>query len=124
MKKRTNLIIDAGYITANENEYYVDFYNPSDGSISYFCNALHAVCYNPETEETLPECGDALDFFHSLYRKDAFQAFMRANSSLEYSNLDDEFEDVGFFGDAIVEQNQEHRLMAIAFAAAVSETEK
>ncbi len=124
MKKRTKLIIDAGAVAADDYDFNTDLERRCDGSPCYFCNALHALCHDEDYKLTNRNWKRTQTFFNSLYMEDAYQDFRNRNPHLNSTELKYEFSDFGFFEESTILENQEHRLMAIAFAAAVSETEK
>lgn len=119
MKKRTQDIIKCLEIVADQN--HKSRISGLESIYDYFCPTTAIVIKNRDKNYLV-------DFFDSLYSNDSFKKikrnFRKNRKSGSCYTAEEKFKTYGFFGNAENKQNQNHRLMAIAFAAAVSETEK
>ena len=127
-EKRTEFLIECLEICADPDSFDFDSYE----NLSYFCNAAAILGYDEEKDEERQEYIDAVEFFNDFYQDDAKEYIIdwelpsgrsKSGDYREYE-LDDYLFIGGYFGKHTKESNQEHRLIAIAFAAAVSETEE
>ena len=126
-QKRTEFLIKCLEICADPDSFDFDSYeNPS-----YFCNVAAIIGYDNQKDEEKQEYLDTVEFFNELYENDAKKYIIdfelpstRSKSGDYYQHkLDDYLSIDGYFGKHTKQSNQEHRLIAIAFAVAVSETE-
>lgn len=109
MKKRTRFLIRCGQIVADRRNFELQFDTWS--TLGYFCNAADLLGQASDSARSKSE--KAMNFFNDLYKEDAEKVCSSQKLSLS-----------GYFGSSYNEASINHRLMAIAFAAAVSETEK
>lgn len=118
-QKCTDFLIKCLEICADPDSFNFDSYE----NLNYFCNAAAIIGYDEEKDDEKQEYCYAIDLFYDLYKEDAeeyiFEEFCDCNqqAAVDYLSIG------GYFGRHTEESNQEHRLIAIAFAAAVSETE-
>lgn len=117
MKNRTKFLLKCLEICSEPEKFEEKF--DSYNNLAYFCNAAEAFDSYSKTY-----C-DAMNFFEDLYledaKKDVEEKFEEDND--DYVSEHDMMDDNGFFGWHADLNCQNHRLLAIAFAAAVSETE-
>lgn len=128
-QKCTNFLIKCLEVCADAEK----FRNQYDciENLDYFCNAAAILGYDDEKDEEKQEYLDAVELFDELYRGSAVNYITDWELPSDRSKTGDyyehELEDYlsigGYFGKHTKQSNQEHRLIAIAFAAAVSETE-
>lgn len=97
--------------------------------LSYFCNAAAVLGYDKKSDCEKTEYLDSVELFNNLFKEDAryYICHGEINQSKTGDFYESELEDYlskkGYFGYSFKPKRQEHRLLAIAFAAAVSETE-
>lgn len=128
-KKRTNFLIKCLEICADAEKFREEC--DCIENLDYFCNAAAILGYDEDKDEEKQEYFDAVELFEELYRNSAINYIidweLPNSRSKSGDYLEDELQaylcDNGYFGKHTEQSNQEHRLMAIAFAAAVSETE-
>lgn len=117
MKNRTKFLLKCLEICSEPNKFKNKF--SSYNNLAYFCNAAEAF------DSYSKAFCDAMNFFEDLYLKDAEkdveEKFEEDND--DYISEHDMLDNIGYFGSHFIPNNQNHRLLAIAFAAAVSETE-
>ncbi len=128
-QKCTNFLIKCLEVCADAEK----FRNQYDciENLDYFCNAAAILGYDDEKDEEKQEYLDAVELFDELYKYDAKKDIIdwelpsgRSKSGDYYEHeLEDYLSIGGYFGKHTKQSNQEHRLIAIAFAVAVSETE-
>ncbi len=111
MKNRTKFLIKCGEVIADRQKFEEKF--DCYENLGYFCNVASLLSYNKRKDSFLSHGEAAMNIFNDLYKDTAENQL----SSFKLYNS-------GFFGSHYVEEYKNHRLMAIAFAAAVSETEK
>lgn len=128
-QKRTNFLIKCLEVCTDAEK----FRNQYDciENLDYFCNAAAILGYDDEKDEEKQEYLDAVELFDELYRGSAINYIVdwelpsgRSKTGDYYEHeLEDYLSIGGYFGKHTKQSNQEHRLIAIAFAVAVSETE-
>jgi hypothetical protein len=128
-QKRTNFLIKCLEVCTDAEK----FRNQYDciENLDYFCNAAAILGYDDEKDEEKQEYLDAVELFDELYKYDAKKYIIdwelpsdRSKSGDYYEHELEEYLNIGgYFGKHTKQSNQEHRLIAIAFAVAVSETE-
>lgn len=119
MKNRTKFLLKCLEICSKPESQEFDTWE----NISYFCNAAAAVGYDYDSDCEKQEYLDAVDLFNNLYKSDALKYIFEELCDYNQVAQQDYLSIGGYFGKHSIAANQNHRLMAIAFAAAVSETE-
>lgn len=119
-QKRTNFLIKCLEICADAEKFHEEY--DSFENLDYFCNAA-AILYDEDKNEEKQEYFDAVELFDELYEDDAEKYILEEFCDFNQKKCDIYLLDNGYFGKHTKQSNQEHRLMAIAFVAAVSETE-
>ena len=126
MKKRTKFLIECLEICSDYKKYQKSL-DPLE-CLAYFCNAAAIIGYDDELNDTKQECQDAVELFDLVFQNDAKNYILDNNLikiGKEYysGELEDYLSDKGYFGHHSNESNQNHRLLSIALAAAISETD-
>ena len=129
-QKRTKFLLECLKVCFDADKFELKF--DTCQNLMYFCNAAEILGYDYKEDKYKEEYSESIEFFDELYKYDAQKYIIENKSLTSKSETGDHFEYQledylsigGYFGGCMTESNQEHRLIAIAFAVAVSETEE